>query len=95
MYFASVFTELDLPHDEPLASNPCPAPSCVELYRKVGQTPCMKFCPVQCLDGEIDENGKQKTMHYDMAACAVHVRRTSSEHSKRSFPRRWSSNYGV
>ena len=70
MYFASVFTELDLPHDEPLAENPCPAPSCVELYRKVGQTPCMKFCPVQCLDGELDENGKQKSMHYDMAACA-------------------------
>jgi len=70
MYFASVFTELELPHDAPLARNPCPAPSCVELYRKVGQTPCMKFCPVQCLDGEIDENGRQKSMRYDMAACA-------------------------
>ena len=30
----------------------------------------MKFCPVQCLSGDIDEAGKQKEMHYDMAACA-------------------------
>lgn len=70
MYFASVFTELELPADEPLPENPCPAPSCVEMYRKVGQTPCMKFCPVQCLSGRIDDQGRQAEMHYDMAACA-------------------------
>lgn len=70
MYFASVYTELELPFDEPLAENPCPAPSCVDMYRQVGKTPCMKFCPVQCLDGEIDDDGKQKLMRYDMAACA-------------------------
>ena len=70
MYFASVFTELELPFDEPLQDNPCPAPSCVEMYRQVGRTPCMKFCPVQCLNGEIDDDGKQKIMRYDMAACA-------------------------
>ncbi len=70
MYFASVFTELELPPDEPMTENPCPAPSCVSLYRKTGQTPCMKFCPVQCLSGEVDENGKQAAMRYDMAACA-------------------------
>jgi hypothetical protein len=70
MYFASIFTELELPPDSPMAENPCPTPSCVELYRKSGQTPCMKFCPVQCLSGEIDANGKQAMMRYDMAACA-------------------------
>ena len=70
MYFASVFTELELPPDAPMAENPCPAPSCVSLYRKTGQTPCMKFCPVQCLSGEIDEDGNQAAMRYDMAACA-------------------------
>ena len=70
MYFASVFTELELPPDEPMSENPCPAPSCVDMYRKIGQTPCMKFCPVQCLSGRIDEHGKQAEMHYDMAACA-------------------------
>lgn len=70
MYFASVFTELELPPDEPMAENPCPAPSCVDMYRKIGQTPCMKFCPVQCLSGTIDSDGKQAEMNYDMAACA-------------------------
>ena len=70
MYFASVFTELELPPDPPMAENPCPAPSCVELFRKSGQTPCMKFCPVQCLSGDIDESGQQLEMRYDMASCA-------------------------
>ena len=70
MYYASVFTELELPADEPMADNPCPAPSCVELYRQQGQTPCMKYCPVQCLSGVIDEAGRQAEMNYDMAACA-------------------------
>jgi epoxyqueuosine reductase QueG len=70
MYFASVFTELELAPDKPLAENPCPAPSCTEMYKKIGQTPCMKFCPVQCLSGSIDDQGNQVEMHYDMAACA-------------------------
>ena len=69
MYYASVFTELWLPPDEPLAENPCPAPSCVEMHRKTGQTPCMKFCPVQCLSGEIDEQGRQVEMRYEMSKC--------------------------
>lgn len=70
MYFASVFTELDLPPDEPLAENPCPAPSCTDMFHKTGQTPCMKFCPAQCLSGTISADGRQEEMHYDMAACA-------------------------
>jgi len=70
MYFASVFTELELPPDKPMAENPCPAPSCVDLYRKQGVTPCMKFCPAQCLSGTIDEDGKQEEMRYEMAKCA-------------------------
>ena len=70
MYYASCFTELTLPPDKPLAENPCPAPSCVNMFRQEGRTPCMKFCPAQCLSGEIDAAGKQASMHYDMAACA-------------------------
>ena len=70
MYFASVFTELELPPDSPMEENPCPTQSCVDLFRKSGQTPCMKFCPVQCLSGDIDEDGKQLEMRYDMASCA-------------------------
>ncbi len=41
MYYASVFTELELPPDQPMGENPCPAPSCVDMHRKTGQTPCM------------------------------------------------------
>jgi hypothetical protein len=70
LYYASVFTELELPPDEPLDVNPCPSPSCVELYRKTGQTPCMKFCPAQCLSGSIDVDGRQEVMRYEMAKCA-------------------------
>ena len=70
MYYASVFTELELEPDAPMAENPCPAPSCVSMYRQIGRTPCMKFCPAQCLSGEIDDKGRQKLMRYDMAACA-------------------------
>lgn len=70
MYYASVFTELELPPDEPMKENPCPAPSCVSMYRSIGKTPCMKFCPAQCLEGEIDAQGRQKRTRYDMAACA-------------------------
>ncbi len=70
MYYASIFTELELPADAPLQDNPCPAPSCVSMYRSIGRTPCMKFCPAQCLSGEIDAAGKQQVMRYDMAACA-------------------------
>ncbi|MBK6864811.1 MAG: hypothetical protein IPG91_15315 [Ideonella sp.] len=70
MYYASVFTELELPADQPMADNPCPAPSCVSMYRSIGRTPCMKFCPAQCLEGEVDEQGRQKKSRYDMALCA-------------------------
>ena len=71
MYFSSVFTELELEPDKPMATNPYPAPSCVAMYKQINRTPCMKFCPVQCLDGEVDvETGEQTVMRYDMAACA-------------------------
>ena len=65
-----VFTELELPPDAPMTENPCPTPSCVNLYRTSGQTPCMKFCPVDCLSGEIDAKGEQASMNFDMYKCA-------------------------
>jgi epoxyqueuosine reductase QueG len=70
MYYASVFTEMDLPADVPMAENPCPHPSCVTLYRQSGQTPCMRFCPVECLSGSIGDDGQVEEMHYDAHACA-------------------------
>lgn len=70
MYYGSMFTELPLPPDQPLAENPCPAPSCVKMYRQSGQTPCMKFCPVNCLSGKIDQDDKIEEMNFDMYRCA-------------------------
>jgi len=70
MYLGSVFTEMPLAPDRPMADNPCPAPSCVDMFHKTGQTPCMKFCPVACLSGAIDETGAQAEMRYDMYRCA-------------------------
>ena len=40
------------------------------MFHKTGQTPCMKFCPAQCLSGKVSADGRQEEMHYDMAACA-------------------------
>ena len=71
MYYASVFTEMEVPPDKPMAENPCPHPSCVKLYDQTGQTPCMRFCPVDCLSGSVDENGKLEEMNYDAHACAA------------------------
>ena len=31
----------------------------------------MRFCPVDCLSGSVDENGKLAEMHYDAHACAA------------------------
>ena len=70
MYYGSVFTEMPLPPDKPMADNPCPAPSCVKMYNQIGQTPCMKFCPVSCLSGKIDDQGHIAEMHFDMYRCA-------------------------
>ena len=70
MYYASVFTEMEMPPDQPMETNPCPHHSCVELYRKSGQTPCMRFCPVDCLSGSIDDQGQVSEMRYDAHACA-------------------------
>ncbi len=71
MYYASVFTELEVPPDSPMEENPCHHTSCVKLHAQTVHTPCMKFCPVDCLSGSVDEEGKLKEMHYDAHACAA------------------------
>ena len=70
LYYGSIFTEMALPPDGPMAENPCPAPSCVSLYRKSGQTPCMQNCPVECISGSIDDDGEIEEMRFDMFRCA-------------------------
>jgi len=70
LYYGSVLTEMELPPDRPMESNPCPSPACVKLYRAEGQTPCQKFCPVECLSGSLDEAGQIDEMVCDMYRCA-------------------------
>jgi len=70
LYYGSVYTEMPLAADEPMADNPCPASSCVKLYKESGQTPCQKFCPVQCLSGELNDDGTVAEMNFDMYRCA-------------------------
>ena len=70
LYYASVFTELEMPADDPMPENPCPHSSCVKLFHQTGQTPCMRFCPVDCLSGSIEDDGEVTEMHYDAHACA-------------------------
>ena len=70
VYYGSVFTEMPLPPDEPMAENPCPTPSCVKLYKETGQTPCQKFCPVQCLSAKLDDDGGVEESRFDMYRCA-------------------------
>ncbi len=71
LYYGTVFTEMELAPDLPMAENPCPHPSCVKLYQQSGQTPCQKYCPVSCLSGSLSEDGKQAEMNYDTHACAT------------------------
>jgi hypothetical protein len=70
LYYGSVITEMPLPPDRPMAENPCPAPSCVTLWRNTGRTPCQKFCPVDALSGTIGADGRVEQMVFDMHRCA-------------------------
>jgi len=71
MYYSSTFTEMPLPADDPMPENPCPTASCVELYSRTGQTPCMRYCPVQCLDAVIDVRTRTvRESRYEMYKCA-------------------------
>jgi len=70
LYYGSIFTEMPLPPDSPMADNPCPAPSCLKMYQDIGQTPCQKFCPVQCLSATLDDDGGVEESTFDMYRCA-------------------------
>ena len=70
LYYSSVFTEMPLVSDQPMAENPCPHPSCVALYRKQGHTPCQRYCPVGCLSGTIDADGNTAESCFEADKCA-------------------------
>jgi epoxyqueuosine reductase QueG len=69
MYYASVFTELELEPDAPMARTPVPRR---RASRCTADRPhaVHEVLPCAMPLGEIDDKGKQKLMRYDMAACA-------------------------
>lgn len=67
--FTAVITDMPLPVDGPLEENPCPTQFCRNAYENSGLTPCIAACPVDALDGDIDENGEIEHREYDRQKC--------------------------
>jgi ferredoxin len=75
LYYSAIVTTLPFPIDGPLQEAVCPAPSCVEMWKERGTTPCLDVCPIQsggCLGGEIVE-GRFANRQYDAARCTSRV----------------------
>ncbi len=75
MYYGAIITTMALPADSPLATPPCPAPECLEMYDKEGTTPCLATCPANdggCLSGRI-ERGRFTHREYNAARCTTRV----------------------
>ncbi len=72
LYYAALITSLPLEPDHVLTEAVCPTPHCVEMYRKLGKTPCVAACPSDdggCLDGSIDADGGIDYSYYDRERC--------------------------
>lgn len=75
LFYTAIVTtcpfEVDGPEDTPA----CPAPSCVEMWKEQGTTPCLSVCPIDrggCLGGEITD-GRFAKRRYDVARCTARV----------------------
>jgi len=74
LYYAALLTTLPLDADHVLEKDVCPAPPCVQMYRKLGTTPCLASCPKDeggCLDGEIGPDGRIAYSYYDRERCTA------------------------
>lgn len=72
LYYSACITTLELPYDDMLEQGVCPAPMCVQVYKRGGKTPCQAACPADeggCLSGTIDEQGKIESTYYDRERC--------------------------
>jgi epoxyqueuosine reductase QueG len=67
--FTAVITNMPLEVDGPLEHNPCPTQFCKRAYENAGTTPCMSACPVDALDGDINEEGEIESRSYDRQKC--------------------------
>jgi epoxyqueuosine reductase QueG len=74
LYYAALITTMPLEPDHRLEQDVCPSPPCVQMYRKLGTTPCLASCPASaggCLDGSIDEHGRISSSYYDRERCTA------------------------
>lgn len=74
LYYAALITTLPLEPDHRLETDACPSDPCVQMYRKLGTTPCLASCPASeggCLDGHIDDNGRISYSLYDRERCTA------------------------
>ena len=72
LYYAALITTLPLESDQKLEKDACPSPYCVQMFKKLGTTPCLASCPKDeggCLDGSIDDNGRIDYSYYDRERC--------------------------
>ncbi len=74
LYYAALITTLDLEPDHVLERDVCPSPHCVQMYRKLGTTPCLASCPKDeggCLEGALDDEGRISYSFYDRERCTA------------------------
>ena len=72
LYYAALVTTMPLEPDHRLEKDACPSPHCVQMYEKLGTTPCLASCPKDeggCLEGEIGEDGRISYSSYDRERC--------------------------
>lgn len=68
--FTAVLTDMPLAYDSGmLEDNPCPTDFCKNAYENSGTTPCISICPVDALEGHI-EDGEIYSRKYDRPKCA-------------------------
>ncbi len=74
LYYAALITTMPLDPDHRLETDACPSEPCIQMYRKLGTTPCLAACPASeggCLDGAIDEQGRISHSYYDRERCTT------------------------
>lgn len=72
LYYAALVTSLPVEPDHVLEKDACPSPHCVQMYQRLGTTPCLASCPKEeggCLDGSLDEDGRIAESYYDRERC--------------------------
>ncbi|MBI3092028.1 MAG: hypothetical protein HYY96_15320 [Candidatus Tectomicrobia bacterium] len=80
LYYAALLTTMPLTPDAPLDAEEyaCPSKGCAQMFRKTGTTPCLRACP-DCLDGEIDANGRIVWSSYNREVCSTRAQNYSPQ----------------